>query len=164
MVSITSALRSEMAVAMAVALGLGLLLLALRPLDRAATRNALIVLGLCALAEVGEAVTSSMGASDAAGVAANIAVALVGMVLIRLATLFVFRVMLPAIRSAPARIVEDLATAALYLGWGFAWLRLSGVDPASLFATSAVVTAVLAFSMQETLGNVLGGVMLQLDR
>ena len=164
MVSITGALRSEMAVAMTVALGLGLLLLALRPLDRAAIRNALIVLGLCALAEVGEAVTSSMGASAAAGVAANIAVALVGMVLIRLATLFVFRVVLPAIRSAPARIVEDLATAALYVGWGFAWLRLSGVDPASLFATSAVVTAVLAFSMQETLGNVLGGVMLQLDR
>jgi CRP-like cAMP-binding protein len=31
-------------------------------------------------------------------------------------------------------------------------------------ATSAVITAVLAFSMQETLGNVLGGVVLQFER
>lgn len=37
------------------------------------------------------------------------------------------------------------------------------MDPTSLFATSAVITAVLAFAMQDTLGNVLGGVALQLD-
>jgi len=49
------------------------------------------------------------------------------------------------------------------LAWGFVWLRLAGVDPTNLFATSAVITAVLAFSMQDTLGNVLGGVTLQLD-
>lgn len=42
-------------------------------------------------------------------------------------------------------------------------MRLSGVDPTPLFATSAVITAVLAFAMQDTLGNVLGGVTLQLD-
>ncbi|MBK6567475.1 mechanosensitive ion channel family protein [Candidatus Aalborgicola defluviihabitans] len=37
------------------------------------------------------------------------------------------------------------------------------MDTSQLFATSAVITAVLAFSMQDTLGNVLGGVTLQLD-
>jgi small-conductance mechanosensitive channel/CRP-like cAMP-binding protein len=162
--SVTSMLRGEMAVAVAVALGVGLLLLALRPADRAATRNALIVLGLCGLALLGELLTASVGASAAAAVAADIATALIGVVLIRLTTLFVFRVVMPAVRVAPARIAEDLATAALFVGWGFAWLRLSGVDPTSLFATSAVVTAILAFSMQDTLGNVLGGVLLQLDR
>jgi CRP-like cAMP-binding protein/small-conductance mechanosensitive channel len=153
-----------MATAMAVALVLGLLLLALRPRDRESTRNALVLLALCALAELAQAAASSTGAAAAATIAGDIAIALVGLVLIRLFVLFAFRVALPLVHAEPARIVEDLATGALFIGWGFAWLRMSGVEPASLFATSAVVTAVLAFSMQETLGNVLGGVFLQLDR
>jgi small-conductance mechanosensitive channel len=163
-VSITSLLRTEMATAMAAALALGVLLLALRPTDRAATRNALVLLGLCAIAELAEVATISMGARTPAAMAADAASVLIGVVLIRLATIFVFRVALPALRLNPPRIAEDLATAALYVAWGLTWLRLSGVDLASLVATSAVITAVLAFSMQETLGNVLGGVVLQLDR
>lgn len=162
--SVTSLLRTEMAAAMAAAALLGLLLLALRPGDRASTRNALILLGLCALAEIADGVMTSTGARGAAALAADAASVLVGVVLIRLATIFVFRVALPAVGSHPARIVEDLATAALYVAWGLAWLRLSGVDLASLVATSAVITAVLAFSMQETLGNVLGGIVMQVDR
>ena len=43
------------------------------------------------------------------------------------------------------------------------WLRMSGVDFTSIVATSAVITAVIAFSMQETLGNILGAWPLQLD-
>lgn len=162
--SVTSLLRTEMASAMAAALALGLLLLALRPADRAATRNALVLLGLCALVELAEVLTTSMGARKPAAVAADAASVLVGVVLIRLATIFAFRVALPAMRMHPPRIAEDLVTAALYVAWALTWLRLSGVDLASLVATSAVITAVLAFSMQETLGNVLGGVVLQLDR
>jgi CRP-like cAMP-binding protein len=41
---------------------------------------------------------------------------------------------------------------------------MEGVDLASLITTSAVITGVLAFSMQDTLGNILGGVVLQLDQ
>lgn len=162
--SVTSLVRVEMAWAMAVALLLGLALLAARPGDRASTRNALILLGICALAELAEAVMGSMAGGRAAAVAADVASVLIGVVLIRLATLFVFRVALPAVRIRPARIAEDLASAALFVAWGLTWLRLSGVDTASLFTTSAIITGVLAFSMQETLGNVLGGVLLQLDR
>jgi len=52
------------------------------------------------------------------------------------------------------------------LGWvvsGVAVIRLAGVDPSSLVTTSAVITAIIAFSMQDTLGNVLGGLFLELD-
>lgn len=52
------------------------------------------------------------------------------------------------------------------LGWvvsGVAVMRLAGVDPSSLVTTSAVITAIIAFSMQDTLGNVLGGLFLELD-
>jgi len=105
-----------------------------------------------------------MGGGRATGIAADVASVLIGLVLVRLATLFAFRVVLPALRFEPARIAEDLTAASLYIALGVMWLRLAGVDPASLFATSAVVTAVFAFAMQDTLGNVLGGVLLQVDR
>jgi len=163
-VSITSLLRAEMVAAMAAALALGLLLLALRPGDRASTRNALLLLGLCALASLADGVSGSMGAGRIAAMAADVASVLIGVVLIRLGTIFAFRVLLRMARLEPARIVEDLVTAGLYVAWALTWLRLAGVDLAGLVATSAVITAVLAFSMQETLGNVLGGLVLQLDR
>ncbi len=63
-----------------------------------------------------------------------------------------------------ARIVEDVAFALAIVAWGLVWLRLAGVDLSSLIATSAVITGVIAFSMQETLGNILGGLVLQFDR
>ena len=59
----------------------------------------------------------------------------------RLATILVFRVALPRLGARPAAIAEDLTTAGLVLGWGFLWLRWSGVNPESLFTTSAVVTS-----------------------
>ena len=163
--SVTSIVRGEVAAAMAVALGLGLLLLAARPKDRVRVRNTLLLLGVCAIVELADGLWGSVAGRRAAGVAADVASIVIGMVLVRLATLLAFRVIIPAaLRFEPPRIAEDLAAAALYIAWGFAWLRLAGVDPASLFATSAVVTAVVAFSMQDTLGNVLGGILLQADR
>jgi small-conductance mechanosensitive channel/CRP-like cAMP-binding protein len=156
-------LRFEMAWAMGIALLLALLLLALRPSDRPSVRNALILLGACALAMVAAQVTQAMGEGQAASIAAEVAGALVGLVLVRLAMMFVFRVALTAAGIQVAGIAEDLLTAALYVGWIVVWMRLSGMDPAGVFATSAVITAVVAFSMQTTLGNVLGGVVLQLD-
>ena len=162
--SVTSLVQAQMGAAMAAALALALALLALRPADRPSVRNSLVLLGLCGLAQIADAVARSLGVRAAAAIAADIASVLVGLVLLRLAAIFVFRVGLPALGVRTARIVEDLATAAVYAGWGFVWLRLAGVDLASLVTTSAILTAVLAFSMQETLGNVLGGLVLQLDR
>jgi small-conductance mechanosensitive channel len=161
--SITSLFRTEMAAAMVAAAVLGLILLALRPQDRAATRNSLILLGFCAALQIVEHFTGSVGSRGLSAILADIASILIGVVLIRQVTIFVFRVALPKVGAATARIAEDLATAALIVGWGLVWLRLSGVDLASLVTTSAVITGILAFSMQETLGNVFGGVVLQLD-
>lgn len=148
------------AAALGAGLGLGLLLLALRPADRPSIRNALLVLGAAALAALGATTAPS---SMFTQVAAEAAVVVAGLVLLRLAAIFVFRVALPLAFAPPARIVEDLATAAACVVWVFAWLRLSGMDFTSLVTTSALLTAVVAFAMQDTLGNVLGGVLLQLD-
>jgi len=162
--SATSLFRTEIAIAMAVALVLGLVLLALRPKDRASTRNALVLLGLCAAVGAADTAIGSMGGRTIAGILADASTVLVGVVLIRMTGIFLFRVLLPAVRVTLARIIEDLVTTGLMLAWGLVWLRLAGVDLGSLITTSAVITGVVAFSMQETLGNILGGVVLQLDQ
>ncbi|MBP9805117.1 MAG: mechanosensitive ion channel, partial [Candidatus Accumulibacter sp.] len=82
---------------------------------------------------------------------------------VRLAAIFVFRAILPRVGIVVARIVEDIIVLVLYAAFILARLHLVGLDPASLLTTSAVLTAVLAFAMQDTLGNVLSGVALQLD-
>jgi small-conductance mechanosensitive channel len=92
-----------------------------------------------------------------------VAVALWGLACIHLLALFVFRGVLPKLGLHVPRIAHDLTFTGLSLAWVLLWLRLAGVDPTQLFTTSAIITAVLAFSMQDTLGNVLGGVTLQLD-
>jgi small-conductance mechanosensitive channel/CRP-like cAMP-binding protein len=59
------------------------------------------------------------------------------------------------------RILRDLLQAFLYFGVGLLALRAAGVEPTSLLATSALLTAVIGLSLQETLGNLFAGLSLQ---
>lgn len=77
--------------------------------------------------------------------------------------LLLFELAAPRLRFHMPNIVHELALGAGYVITLFVFLRKNGVDFSSLVATSAVVTAILAFSMQATLGNVFGGITLQLD-
>jgi small-conductance mechanosensitive channel/CRP-like cAMP-binding protein len=86
-----------------------------------------------------------------------------GIALIRLWGLLIFRLLLPAAHLSPPRITEDIFVIIAYLAWGMVRLRYAGLDLGSIVATSAMITAVVAFAMQDTLGNILGGLALQLD-
>ncbi|MEY4593251.1 MAG: hypothetical protein RIR18_2146 [Pseudomonadota bacterium] len=86
-----------------------------------------------------------------------------GMAVIRFAGLALFRVTLPAMKLSVSGILADILIIIGYIGWAFIRLNLAGIELTHLFATSAVLTAVLAFSMQDTLGNLLGGLALQMD-
>lgn len=86
-----------------------------------------------------------------------------GLVLIRLSGLLVFRVLLPSLKVRTPRILEDIVVIGGYVLWAMVRLSYAGVELSSLVATSAVITAVVAFAMQDTLGNILGGLALQLD-
>jgi small-conductance mechanosensitive channel/CRP-like cAMP-binding protein len=59
------------------------------------------------------------------------------------------------------KILRDIVQAVLYVGVGLVSLRAVGVEPGSLLTTSALLTAILGFSMQETLGNLFAGLALQ---
>jgi small-conductance mechanosensitive channel len=83
--------------------------------------------------------------------------------LIRLLGFALFRLLLPLLRREAPRIIEDLAIVAVYVIYAFAQLRSAGVDLSSIVTTSAILTAVIAFAMQDTLGNVIGGLAIHID-
>ncbi len=86
-----------------------------------------------------------------------------GIAVIRLWGQLVFRLVLPAVKLTPPRITEDIFVIVAYVAWFMVRLRYAGLDLGSILATSAMITAVVAFAMQDTLGNILGGLALQLD-
>lgn len=62
------------------------------------------------------------------------------------------------------RIFRDLSTGVIYLIVALVALREIGVEPGSILTTSALLTAVVGLAMQDTLGNLVSGLALQMQR
>jgi small-conductance mechanosensitive channel len=77
--------------------------------------------------------------------------------------LAIFDVALPAVGFRMAAITGDVVVGFAYLFAALGVLKAAGLPLSSVVATSAVVSGILALSLQATLGNILGGVALQLD-
>lgn len=155
--------REESPYVMSAALLLAALLWHLRPADRRSVGYTLGVFALCLMGQFAAGMLDARGLSTGAATAHELFVIGSGVALIRLAGLCLFRALLPAAGLRPPRIVEDLVVILAYVGFALVRMRLAGVDLSGIVATSAVITAVIAFSMQDTLGNILGGLALQLD-
>jgi small-conductance mechanosensitive channel/CRP-like cAMP-binding protein len=160
----TAAFWKAEAPALAVlALVLTVLLLRARPHERAVFLNTLWLF-LAGLAGQGAALLLlNLGFGGAAQWTHTVFRIVTAVALIRILGFALFRLALPLVGKQPPRIIEDLAIIAVYVGYGFAQLRGAGVDLGSLVTTSAILTAVIAFAMQDTLGNVLAGLAIQLD-
>ncbi|MEW6307181.1 MAG: mechanosensitive ion channel family protein [Verrucomicrobiota bacterium] len=87
-----------------------------------------------------------------------------GAAMVNLAGFVVFDAVLGKLRVPTPRIASDLILTACYLGVGFNLLSRAGVSLSGIVTTSAVLTAVIGFSMQDTLGNIFGGLLVQLDK
>ena len=85
------------------------------------------------------------------------------LLVINLLAITIFDVLLRVCRVDYPDILHDVVVGAAYLvAFGFVMHHV-GVNVTSIVATSAVVTAVIGLSLQATLGNVVGGISLQLD-
>jgi small-conductance mechanosensitive channel/CRP-like cAMP-binding protein len=83
--------------------------------------------------------------------------------LISLTATLLFSALLPRARIATPRILQDVIVAASCLLAFFMLATHAGLNLSGLIATSAVLTAVIGLAFQDTLGNVVGGLALQLD-
>ncbi len=93
-----------------------------------------------------------------------IGLAFLGLGFISIATTIAFRVALPRVGILLPRILIDLITGALVIVAFIVVGRRAGFSIAGLITTSAVLTAVIGFSLQDTLGSVMGGLSVQMDK
>ena len=146
-----------------VAFALAVALLHARPNDRATFLNTLWLFLVGLAGEAAASLIWALNFTDAAGTVHAISRFVAAIALIRLGGFAAFRLLLPLTGSRAPRIAEDLAIVGVYVIYGFVQLRGAGLDLSSIVTTSAILTAVIAFAMQDTLGNVLAGVAVQLD-
>ncbi|MFN9488865.1 MAG: cyclic nucleotide-binding domain-containing protein [Betaproteobacteria bacterium] len=142
---------------------LALLFWVLRPVDRDALRHTAQFYALALAGQIAMALLDGLDLGVAGDVLRELFVIMAGIAVIRLWGLVLFRLLLPALRMHPPRILEDVLVIVGYVAWGMIRLRYAGLDMSQIVTTSAVITAVIAFSMQDTLGNILGGLAIQLD-
>ena len=83
---------------------------------------------------------------------------------ISIALIILFDGFMRLVRVDVPRIVQDVVAAGAFLVGGIFLLSAWGVNLGGLIATSAVLTAVIGFSLQDTLGNLMGGMTLQMEK
>jgi len=153
--------------AVPVFLAIAVLLIALKPAERMRLRSALL---LFALALIGLFFVASLVSE---GVSPNGSLYLwfrwaslfcLWIAIVNLVAVLVFGLFLNALRMRPPRIMRDLLVAIAYLVVGITLLSIPHVDVTGIVATSAVLTAVIGLSFQDTLVNMMGGMALQMER
>lgn len=82
---------------------------------------------------------------------------------IGLTATLLFSVVLPLVRVTAPRILQDVVVAGTSLVAFFMLASRAGLNLSGLIATSAVLTAVIGLAFQDTLGNIVGGLALELD-
>ena len=148
--------------ALAVVVVAGLLRLAPRA-PRRRLRRSVILLGFyAAMLLLGVALrwTSAPALVTGLQVAANV---LQLLLVINLLAIAIFDLLLRVLRVDYPDILHDVMVGAAYVVALGVLMHRAGVNLTSIVATSAVVTAVVGLSLQATLGNVVGGISLQLD-
>ncbi len=88
---------------------------------------------------------------------------LAGIAAINIAGILLFDVVLRIFRVRFVLMLVELGHAAAYIALAMLVLAARGVDVTGVLAASTVVAGILSLSLQTTLGNVIGGVAVQLD-
>jgi small-conductance mechanosensitive channel/CRP-like cAMP-binding protein len=83
--------------------------------------------------------------------------------IVNVAAVLLFELLLGPLRLKPPRIMRDLLLALAYVIVAITILSRD-TDLTGIIATSAVLTAVIGLSFQDTLGNMMGGMALQMER
>jgi len=136
----------------------------LERLAGARKRGVKVLVGLV-VAHIGAVLVAAFGIGvvDIETEASLLARLLAGWVFVLGVGTLIFEVLLPRLSVSLSRIIEDLVVFGAVALISLVILRRGGVDVTGIVATSAVVTAVIGLSLQDTLGNTIGGLTLQLD-
>jgi small-conductance mechanosensitive channel/CRP-like cAMP-binding protein len=141
----------------------GGLLRVLAPEERGRLRGLVLILVLCLLLLPAAAVLRAGGDPAYAQVVTALLL-LEALAVIGLLAGFLFAVLLPRLGFRAPRILRDVLVAAAAVVTFFVVASRSGFNVSGLIATSTVLTAVIGLSLQDTLGNLMAGLALQMDQ
>jgi small-conductance mechanosensitive channel/CRP-like cAMP-binding protein len=82
---------------------------------------------------------------------------------IRMASALLFGIFFPRVRVRVPRILREIVGAGASVVVVFSLASRAGLNLSGIIATSAVLTAVVGLSLQDTLGNIMAGLALQMD-
>ena len=159
-----SALTLTLGATVFVVIALGLFIL--KPAERMRIRTAILLFALSLIGLMVAAMLLSSGVNPSSSAYKWIRWAgrfFLWIAIVNVASVFVFEVFLDALRLKPPRILRDLLIAMTYIV-GAITILSKDVDLTGIIATSAVLTAVIGLSFQDTLGNMMGGMALQMER
>lgn len=131
--------------------------------ERRVLRQPVFFLGVHLVAQLAKLLVEERGGS-ARGLSFVALVALL-LALGRVSGLLVLDIVIGRKLGRPLpKIIRDIAQGLVYVFLLLAALRAIGFDPGSILTTGAVVTAVIGLSLQETLGNLVAGLAIQVQR
>jgi len=145
-------------------LGTSLVLAILARRHRVHIRTALVLYALAFILMAIAAIPNALGMERATQALLAAAMLLVGCAFVKLGSILIFDVLLCITPLSPPQVLRDLMVAGGYAGVGMWLLSRNGVTLSSIVATSAVMTGVIVFSLQDSLSNILGGLVLQIDQ
>jgi len=134
------------------------------PNARASVRTALRLFFLAVLLLLGSAVLDVLELARLTRVFYWLGLGIGGIAIVDLTGLFVFDVLFRITRLSVPRILRDLLVGVAYVVVLLSLLSRAGVGIGQLITTSAILTAVIGLSMQDTLGNIMAGMALQLEK
>jgi small-conductance mechanosensitive channel/CRP-like cAMP-binding protein len=133
------------------------------PGHRARVRRVVIMFGLYLGAFAIHYTLKATGETTWAGRVLVVAELLQAFTVVNITATSLLSVLLPRTGVVVPMIASDLLIGVGYIAATLGVLSTHGLNPTGALASAAVVSAVLAISLQSTLGNILGGIALQLD-
>lgn len=134
------------------------------PNDRGSVRTALRLFVTAVILLLAPAALDLLELGKVSRVSHWLGLAIGGIAIVDLISMFAFDVLLRISHIAVPRILRDLLIGIAYVAVLFSLLSRAGIGIGQLITTSAILTAVIGLSMQDTLGNVMAGVALQLEK
>lgn len=145
-------------------LGTAVVLAVLSRRQRPHVRTALVMYALALFLIALSVLPAALGWDTATKILHAAGLLLVGCAVVKLSSIIVFDFLLYITPLSPPQVLRDIIVAGGYTAAVLWLLSRNGVTLSSLVATSAVMTGVIVFSLQDSLSNILGGLVLQIDK
>ena len=146
-----------------VILGAAVVIALLSRRQRMHVRAALVMYGLALFFIALSAIAAGLDFPSSAKVLNAAGLLLVACASVKLASIIFFDGILRVTPLSPPQVVRDVVVAGGYAAVALWLFSRFGLTLSGIVATSAVLTGVIIFSLQESLSNTLGGLVLQID-